>query len=78
MAVKFINKMTGTEMWVDDSRVGEYKKLGYRPAESKKSVMETKETEKEAMKVEKTEPVKAPAKPKMTKSNSVKKTTRKR
>ena len=30
MAIKFINKMTGTEMWVDESRAAEYAKLGYR------------------------------------------------
>lgn len=27
---KFINKITGTVMWVDDSREDEYKKLGHK------------------------------------------------
>ena len=27
--VKMINKLTGTEMWVDESRVMEYKALGH-------------------------------------------------
>lgn len=28
--VKLINAMTGTEMWVEDSRVEEYLKLGHK------------------------------------------------
>ena len=28
--VKMINQMTGTEMWVADERVDEYKALGHR------------------------------------------------
>lgn len=30
---KFINKITGTVMWVDDSREDEYKKLGHKMGE---------------------------------------------
>lgn len=30
--IKFINKITGTEMWVDESRVEEYKAAGHKPA----------------------------------------------
>lgn len=34
--VKLINAMTGTEMWVEDSRVEEYLKLGHKkPKEGK-------------------------------------------
>ena len=39
--VKFINKLTGSEMWVHESRVEEYKAAGHKPAaepvKSKKS-----------------------------------------
>lgn len=31
--VKFINRMTGTVMWVHESRVAEYLALGHQPAE---------------------------------------------
>ena len=30
--VKFINKLTGSEMWVADDRVEEYKAAGHVPA----------------------------------------------
>ena len=30
--VKFINKLTGSEMWVHESRVEEYKAAGHKPA----------------------------------------------
>lgn len=30
--VKFINKLTGSEMWVADDRVEEYKAAGHKPA----------------------------------------------
>ena len=30
--VKFINKLTGTEMWVSDNRVDEYKAAGHKLA----------------------------------------------
>ena len=30
--VEFINCMTGTQMWVADERVEEYKAAGHRPA----------------------------------------------
>lgn len=30
--VKFINKLTGGEMWVADDRVEEYKAAGHKPA----------------------------------------------
>lgn len=30
--VKFINRLTGTEMWVADDRVEEYKAAGHKPA----------------------------------------------
>lgn len=30
--IKFINKVTGTEMWVADNRVEEYKAAGHKPA----------------------------------------------
>lgn len=30
--IKFINKITGTEMWVDESRVEEYKAAGHKLA----------------------------------------------
>ena len=35
---KLINAMTGTDMWVDDSRVDEYLKLGHkRPGKAAKA-----------------------------------------
>ena len=30
--VKFINRLTGTEMWVAEDRVEEYKAAGHKPA----------------------------------------------
>ena len=30
--IKFINKVTGTEMWVAENRVDEYKAAGHKPA----------------------------------------------
>ena len=30
--VKFINRLTGSEMWVDESRVEEYEKAGHKKA----------------------------------------------
>lgn len=30
--VKFINKVTGTEMWVTEDRAEEYKAAGHKPA----------------------------------------------
>lgn len=32
MAVRFINRLTGGEMWVDETRVDEYKAAGHVPA----------------------------------------------
>lgn len=32
MMVKFINAFTGTEMWVAEERVEEYKAAGHKPA----------------------------------------------
>lgn len=32
MMVKFINAYTGTEMWVAEERVEEYKAAGHKPA----------------------------------------------
>ena len=32
--VKFINRLTGSEMWVAEDRVEEYKAAGHRPAAS--------------------------------------------
>jgi hypothetical protein len=32
--VKFINRLTGNEMWVDESRVDEYKAAGHKLAAS--------------------------------------------
>ena len=34
--IKFINKVTETEMWVDESRVEEYKAAGHKPAAEEK------------------------------------------
>lgn len=75
MATKFINKLTGTVMWVDDSRAEEYKKLGYKPAENKKTV--SLQPVKAEQKVE------APAEPIVVKntgkpSKAAKKVTRKK
>lgn len=52
--IKFINKMTGTEMWVADSRVEEYMAAGHKlaavpsgkPTESKPKRRTTKTTKK--------------------------------
>ena len=32
MAVRFINRLTGGDMWVDETRVEEYKAAGHVPA----------------------------------------------
>jgi hypothetical protein len=34
MMVRFINRLFGTEMWVDEGRVEEYKAAGHTPAVS--------------------------------------------
>ncbi len=52
--IKFINKVTGTEMWVADSRVEEYLAAGHelaavpseKPTESKPKRRATKTTKK--------------------------------
>lgn len=31
--VRFINRQTGTEMWVDEARADEYKAAGHTPAD---------------------------------------------
>ena len=33
--IKFINKLTGGDMWVADDRVEEYKAAGHKPAAEK-------------------------------------------
>ena len=48
MAVKFVNRLTGSIMWVSDDRVDEYLKLGYKKAE----IPSEKPTEKAVEKVE--------------------------
>ena len=40
--VKFINRTTGTEMYVHESRVEEYKKAGHKPALKKTGGRATK------------------------------------
>lgn len=41
--VKFINKLTGSEMWIADDRVEEYKAAGHKlAADSVKTVETTK------------------------------------
>ena len=76
MATKFINKITGTDMWVDDSRVEEYQKLGFKPAKdvvpvTRPEIVEDAETVKKMVED-------IPEKPKSSKAASGKKTTRKR
>lgn len=36
--VKLINAVTGTEMWVSEDRVEEYKAAGHKPAAEPKAV----------------------------------------
>lgn len=62
--VKFINRLFGTEMWVDETRVDEYIAAGHTPAASS-SKAKTEEPKAEA-KAEKPKlkPKKAPAKKK--------------
>ena len=45
--VKMVNTLTGTEMWVDEARVDEYKAAGHVPAAEpeKKPVRQTKKRE---------------------------------
>ena len=45
MLVKFINSFTGTEMYVDESRVEEYKAAGHKPAPKKNSDKPPKQEE---------------------------------
>ena len=48
--VKMINKITGTDMYVDESRVGEYIALGHRTAIPTISDLEKKEPDAELKK----------------------------
>lgn len=49
--VKFINQITGTEMWVADERVEEYKGLGFFPAsDSEQAIEPAPEPEKKVVK----------------------------
>ena len=43
--VKFINRITGTTMWVSEDRVEEYKAAGHRPAASPVTPEPTKKFE---------------------------------
>ena len=50
--VEFINRFTGTEMWVTDERVEEYKAAGHRLAASPSvATMPTEEPKKATRKV---------------------------
>lgn len=50
--VEFINRFTGTEMWVTDERVEEYKAAGHRLAASPSvATMPTEEPKKVTRKV---------------------------
>lgn len=40
MAVRFINALTGCDMWVDGNRVDEYLRMGHEIAPSDKKVEE--------------------------------------
>ena len=42
--IEFINKVTGTRMWVHESRVNEYKAQGHKLAPVAKPVKERKKT----------------------------------
>lgn len=68
---KMINKITGTEMWVADDRVPEYKALGHRCAAPTLDDLMEREKKAEAARVEnakkalvKKAPVKSAAKKK--------------
>lgn len=76
MATKFINKITGTDMWVDDSRVEEYRKLGFKLAKDVVPVTKPEITEDAKAVKETVEHLLEVPKP--TKAGSGKKTTRKR
>lgn len=70
MMVRFINKLTGHDMWVADDRIEEYKAAGHKPAVSvAEEPTEEPEIVQEAEQPEDAEPVatsqqeeKAPAK----------------
>ena len=50
--VEFINRFTGTEMWVTDERVEEYKAAGHRLAASPSiATMPTEEPKKATRKI---------------------------
>lgn len=51
--MKFINKLTGTEMWVADDRVDEYKAAGHVPAVMNEPVEAEKPTEEKPVETEK-------------------------
>ena len=76
MAKKFINKITGTDMWVDDSRVEEYQKLGFKLAKDVIHVTTPEKTEAAETINKMVEDL--PEKLKTLKAGSAKKTTRKR
>ena len=44
--VEFINRLTGSSMWVADDRVEEYKAAGHKPAASSKRKEPVKEEPK--------------------------------
>lgn len=58
--VKLINRDTGTEMWVDESRVAEYRAAGHVPAAP--SPAPAKELEEKPQAVPAAKPVKPVAK----------------
>lgn len=64
--IKMINKVTGTEMYVDDSRVGEYEAMGHRRANRIPVMAEISrpgEIERAMEKAKAKAAAKAPAKP---------------
>ena len=61
--VRFVNQITGTEMWVADERVEEYKGLGFFPASDSDTAIE---------------PAPEPEKKVVRKTATAKKTTKKK
>ena len=56
--VKFINRITGTAMWISEDRVEEYKAAGHRPA----ALTEPRKVEPKKVEIKKPAPKKSKTK----------------
>lgn len=64
--VRFINKFTGTVMWVAEDRAEEYKSAGHKPADESSSSVPQETLKQPAVKEKKPATVESSATPKKT------------